>query len=153
MWPEGHIGFGEIGKNSGWRISREQMTLLIIVASLSAAYGGVHAAAWNFLFPSSVEHLLWKISCIVCIAGSMPASITAMAIADALSFARGSFGAISRLERLRMDWGSGLIFCSITLPIFIAARIYMVVESFLSLRFSAIGTYAIVEWAQYIPHF
>ncbi|KAI9766758.1 MAG: hypothetical protein M1839_004775 [Geoglossum umbratile] len=153
LWAEGHVGFGGMGQNPGWNLPGVQLLLLLIVASLSAAYGGVHAAAWRFLFPSPVEHLLWKVSCMVCIAGSIPASIAVMAIADAWSFKPSQ-----RRERLWLDWGHGLhaiplVICVITLLVFIVARFFMVIEAFLSLRHTTIGSYATVTWALYIPHF
>jgi hypothetical protein len=40
----------------------------------------------------------------------------------------------------------------ITSPILTAARLYLVVESFISLRDVPAGVYATVPWAQYIPH-
>jgi hypothetical protein len=153
LWPEGHIGFGQMGQNYGWDLPRVQLVLLLIVASLSAAYGGVHAAAWRFLFPSPAEHLLWKVSCIVCIAGSIPASTAVMAIADAWSYLPSL-----RRRQLWADWGGGLcaiplVIFGITLLVFIAARLFMVIEAFLSLRHTLIGSYATVTWALYIPHF
>ncbi|KAI9767689.1 MAG: hypothetical protein M1840_005561 [Geoglossum simile] len=158
LWPEGHIGFGEMGKSTGWGFPLVQLRLLLVVAMLSAAYGGVHAAAWKFLFPSPAELLLWKISCVLCIAGSIPASIAVMAFADAWS---ASFlQPLKRLEALWQDWGSGnpvgalfLIIFGISLPVFVVARLYMVIEAFLSLRHTTTGSYATVVWAQYIPHF
>jgi hypothetical protein len=154
LWPRGHTGFGEMGRDSGWNyLPPVQLLLLLVVAMLSATYGGVHAAAWRFLFPSSTKHLLWKISCIVCIAGSIPATAAVMAFADAWSY---RLEPLYCLEIFWSDWAGSLlgrfllIACSTTLPVFVAARLFMVIEAFLSLRHTAIGSYVTVEWALYI---
>src|SRR5882762_3585963 len=38
---------------------------------LCAAYGGVHMSAWNFYFPSRVEKLLLRASCVTSAAGGL----------------------------------------------------------------------------------
>ena len=143
---------------------------------LSTVYGGIHAGALRFLFPFQTERLLWKISCLVCIAESIPATIAIMAIVDAWSYTNIQMQTGS-LGKLWDDWGgcSGdddtlwdflrshksrnwihvllFVIAAINLPVFIAARIYIVLEAFLSLRHTTIGAYATVQWAQYIPHF
>ena len=149
MWPIGHIGFGDMGGRIGWNLPKEQVRLLIVVASLSAVYGGIHAGAWRFLFPSQTEHLLWKISCLVCIAGSLPATIAIMAIADVWSYTDIQT-LTERLVKLWYEWLSNIyvllfIIGAINLPVFIAARNYIVLEAFLSLRHITIGAYATVE--------
>jgi hypothetical protein len=49
---------------------------------------------------------------------------------------------------------SALVGCFAMLfsPLLLAARLFLVVESFISLRDVPSGVYATVPWAQYIPH-
>jgi hypothetical protein len=37
-------------------------------------------------------------------------------------------------------------------PLFLLARVYIVVEAFVSMRMVPAGAYANVQWAQWIPH-
>jgi hypothetical protein len=45
--------------------------LWISLILICGIYRGIHLAAWNFDFPSGTERLLWKISCIVTVSGSL----------------------------------------------------------------------------------
>lgn len=101
------------------------LTLLL----LPIAYGGIHLAAWGFEFPSPAESLLWKISCLIIM------GLLAMVVL--------------------MHWISSMElrhFAYIMLILYVAARIFIVVESFISLRHVPIGVYAAVPWVQNIPH-
>lgn len=92
---------------------------------LPAAYGGIHLAAWGFEFPSPVESLIWKISCVIIMS---------------YFFINSTIGILV------------MFFPFLTLILCAAARIFLVLESFLSLRHVPIGVYAAVPWVQNIPH-
>jgi hypothetical protein len=53
--------------------------LVVLAVALPAVYGGVHLSAWNFDFPTPMEHLLWKSACLIII-GAVPAVVGAAAI-------------------------------------------------------------------------
>ena len=109
------------------------VTLLVLVGIL---YGGVHLAAWNFQFPTQLESILWKVACFVAIL--TPASVEiALQITGILT-----------ATKCRLPW---LAFGPIVL-IFLSSRMFLVVESFISLRHVPIGVYAEVPWVQSIPH-
>ena len=123
-----------------------------ILAVLSLVYGGVHLATWNFAFASKTQHLLWKIACIDIMA-TVPVGILCKRVLDTLvhpnrprPYYRGS-------EIVVPPWAvdTDLVFVLLSLP-YIVSRIYIVVESFISLRHVPIGVYAAVPWVQAIPH-
>ncbi|EWZ41417.1 uncharacterized protein FOBCDRAFT_291340 [Fusarium oxysporum Fo47] len=94
---------------------------------LSGIYRGVHLSAWNWTFPNSNEHLMWKISCLY-IAGAL-----------ALYFIMAVFATAVRTEGTA--WPVTYIAFWLALFVHMGARLYFVFESFFSLRRSLAGVY------------
>ena len=137
--------------------------LLRFFVPLTAAYGGIHLSAWNFGFPSRVESVIWRTACFI-IMGSSFALLTIPSW-EALDdyFDRFDPRSIHRKKRralklLGFNFMKALIntaafgFGGLLLLCYAASRIYLVVESFISLRHVPIGVYAAVPWVQNIPH-
>lgn len=86
-----------------------------------------HATAWNLHFPTPLERLLWRISCIiVSCAGAM------MRFAPGLSH--------NQLISYLLAWT------------YLANAGYLLVESFISLRSPPNGMYSTPSYIDYIPH-
>jgi hypothetical protein len=101
----------------------------------SVVFGAVHIAAWNFVFPTLVERTLWRSSSIMCTAGMMSIMFLLFIIASA------------------NDW---LIYIMIVclfivFALYIAARLFLIVEIFRTLCFLPPSAY-IATWASNIPH-
>ncbi|KAF4497904.1 hypothetical protein FAGAP_5916 [Fusarium agapanthi] len=106
---------------------------------LSGIYGGVHLSAWNWTFPNSIEHLMWKISCLY-IAGALALYFVMAVVATAV----------------RTDgttWLVTYIAFWLALFVYMTARLYVVFESFFSLRQSPAGVYISPAWVEMFPHF
>jgi hypothetical protein len=139
-----------------------QQPFLLALVMLCSAHGGLHLAAWKFAFPTEVEKVLWKVTCIDIIAGSssvIPFYLTGIAVAarkrsmrvildTTLRFAglySMSVGFYSKsalfysisIGVLSMFFVIGLI----NLPFFLLSRVYIVIESFTSIRNVPIGVY------------
>ncbi|KAF5976444.1 hypothetical protein FCOIX_7131 [Fusarium coicis] len=106
---------------------------------LSGIYGGVHLSAWNWSFPNSIEHSMWKISCLY-IAGAL-----------ALYFVMAVLATAVRTDGT--TWLVTYIAFWLALLVYMAARLYVVFESFLSLRRSPAGVYISPAWVKIFPHF
>ncbi|KAI4087061.1 MAG: hypothetical protein LQ344_007065 [Seirophora lacunosa] len=123
----------------------------MVVWSASMAYGGVHATAWHGHFPSRVEALLWRASSI-CIAGSGFTWILINMLARIFPFFKAYW---KRVETLRAHWtslvglGSLASLCGLA---YLLARIFLVVESFISLRKLPASAFDTMEWTQLVPH-
>ena len=137
--------------------------LLRFFIPLTAAYGGIHLSAWNFEFPSRVESVIWRTACFIIIGSSF--AMLAVPSWDTLGnyfFHRSR----PRDRRIRQDWRPrrawklmealtekvGYCIAGLLLLCYAASRIYLVVESFISLRHVPIGVYAAVPWVENIPH-
>ena len=123
--------------------------LYTILVVLSLVYGGLHLATWDFSFASKTEHLLWKIACIDIMAtvpiGLLCIQGTALVIAPfRLQSHRRNPNRLTNLFLMALPSALFIFYASST--------IYIVVESFISLRHVPIGVYAAVPWVQAIPH-
>jgi hypothetical protein len=106
-------------------------------------FGAVHIAAWNFVFPTRVESLLWKIASILCT--MMGFAFGVMLVVITFCSTRLKAWAKALLE---MFFGSLFI----TTPlIYVVCRVFLVVEIFRSLCFLPPSAY-IATWATNVPH-
>jgi hypothetical protein len=131
--------------------------LMISLTTICALYGGIHLSTWNFDFPSNTERLLWKISGIITVSASLVAP-------GWLIWAESIFyiGFVHAMRASLFNWSDRTLIVTIfrintciavvTSPVILAARLFLVIESFISLRDVPAGVYATVPWAQYIPH-
>ncbi|KAL8801839.1 MAG: hypothetical protein Q9182_004189 [Xanthomendoza sp. 2 TL-2023] len=123
----------------------------MIVWSASMAYGGVHAAAWYGHFPSQTEAQLWRASSI-CVAGSGLTWIIINMLARTSPWFKAYW---KQVETLRAHWislvvlGALAFLCGLA---YVLARLYLVVESFISLRKLPVAAYQTLEWTQIVPH-
>lgn len=116
---------------------------------LPLIYGGVHLSAWTFEFPTAVESLLWKVSGIT-IAAIFPVWLSWLFTVAAIQFV------VRSVSGLELDWDEDGRFTKLVdgpvILAFIACRLYIVVEAFVSLRAVPIGVYWTPAWIQMIPH-
>ena len=126
----------EFGKS--WQLTHAKRLWLFSVLA-SAFYGGMHALKWYAQFPTTAERLLWQISSCVGAAGILP--ITA--------FGPDFFDLLVPGADSRFAWR---VFGFLTGLLFVLARSYIIVESFLSLRRLPQSAYQAVSWTNSIPH-
>jgi len=114
------------------------------LAGLSLLYGGAHVAAWHTYFPTAHEHLLWKIS----------SSLTLLFVS--VSFLV-HYTTIKNhnIHREWMNVATPLLYFYFCLgaPVFIAARVYITVESVISLCSLPEGSFQTVNWGNYWPRY
>ena len=122
---------------------------------LASLYGGIHLALWKYDFPTPVESLLWRISA---------ATLTSAPVL--LLFVWAGWVLADELQKIfprfwglvvdGFEFSIALVFLiAIVLAglLYMSARIFIVVESFMSLRHVPIGVYAAgLGWSKYIPH-
>jgi hypothetical protein len=118
---------------------------LFVTVLLQVAYTGVHLGALSIMFPSQKERILWKISCYLLFAVNSLSVILFFLLAIR-----------ERVEKYFSKYLRGLhvgIFVFI-IPVFLWARAYIVVESFISLRHVPFGVYQTPQGniMDYVPH-
>ena len=139
--------------------------ILILVFAL--LYCGSHLSAWNFHFPTVVEMWMWRGACFTMLCAP-PIFLHFQIIIN--PFGSGVFteleetdedkwGERSAMDKTRIILKYGFFvlhwfLASLVLEkFFVFSRLYLLAESLASLRSPANGTYASVEWTQYLPHF
>lgn len=127
---------------------------------LTASYAGIHAAAWRYHFPTETEMWLWRGSTIL-IAGIVPGTLVLIFIFFIIAPAIGILiektfdvsTAMRKMEGMQPIGGWGVLFfiSSATLLHF-SARLFLLIEAFISVRQMPIGVFVTTQWSDYIPH-
>lgn len=111
----------------------------------SLAFGAIHLAAWNFIFPSDVERELWRISSLVTALAPLVFTVVQVILGMVNKF-------VTRFPESSIVYTGSLgaltMFIAIAL---IPARLLLIVESFRSLYYLPPGTY-LSSWTSNIPH-
>lgn len=107
----------------------------------SAIFGAIHLAAWNFVFPTSIERTIWRIASILC---------------TSIMFAPpGCVGIDAALEGFGISTNLTEFFLPVILVLvcfgYVFARLFMIVETFRTLFFLPPSAY-IATWASNVPH-
>lgn len=119
--------------------------LKTVAAFAGAAYGGLHLSAWNDFFPTPIERYLW-ISC-SCATGATGLVLALLFLAtNKMEKLEAAESRIRNSKKLRIlaKW--------VLIPLFMAARIFVVVEAFVCLRRQPAAIYKTPEWSTYFPH-
>ncbi|KAI1640605.1 hypothetical protein F4809DRAFT_637408 [Biscogniauxia mediterranea] len=128
---------------------RAHPLLLALLLVLPALYGGIHLAGWDLEFPSGAERACWRAACLLIVA-AFPALLAlahACAAAEAWVLARGSgLRALDCVARARNAAWYGV------LGAYALARLFIVVEAFISLRRVPIGVFWMPAWLDMVPH-
>ncbi len=113
-------------------------------ACFGALFGGVHCIEWtsSSFFESSLEHLLWKFSSLL--VAIVPVIFVSQIFSISFMFRNRKY-IIWIISCLRIaPW--------IFIFIYICARVYLLVDMFLSLRSLPPGALEEIDWTRYIPH-
>jgi hypothetical protein len=112
----------------------DRMVVLVSIVSITV-YGGIHFFAWDMSFPTKVEQLLWRISALVV---TIAPAISALLVLS------------EDLVRHRTDklskWSVAFL-----APAYLAARLYIIAESFRALYFMPPKAF-IATWTANAPH-
>ena len=116
---------------------------IFFMSIVGVVFGGIHCAGWFFTFPSSDEAMLWRV-CSVVLTG------IALLIPPLVPL-------IYFLEKtLKLSHNQSIYilvpFFTIILLAYVASRLLLLVEAFISLRFLTPGMLALVKWISFIPH-
>ncbi|OCK89896.1 uncharacterized protein K441DRAFT_699516 [Cenococcum geophilum 1.58] len=118
----------------------------LIISFIGLTFGGVHLAAWNNSFPSYAEQLLWKISAAIT-AATWCSFTLSLSLYPSLKWLEKHNPVFETLIQwtFRVSFGVGLI------PV-LFARLYLLAESFASIRRVPLGSYEIPGWSNAWPH-
>jgi len=123
----------------------------VVLWFASMAYGGVHIAAWNDYFPSTVEAWMWRTSSIyITASGFLWLMINLLAhLSKSLD---AYWDRVLALQAHRMSYLILGSLCFVCGAAYAFARIFLVVEAFISIRELPVAAYGTPDWTQVIPH-
>lgn len=114
----------------------------LIAAIVAIFFGAIHCIAWSLQYPSHAEQLLWRIFSIAVVGGPgiWALFFLLVLIEDGL--------------KINMDiWTAGpFILSVVAIPIYIIARVILLILAFTSLRSLPQAAYQTVTWTTFIPH-
>ncbi|KAF6231640.1 hypothetical protein HO173_010172 [Letharia columbiana] len=130
------------------RLPRQGDTLYLNPIFIGIGFGGalfgtIHFVAWNFVFPTPVERMLWRVSC--CVNLSMPLLGTAMYFVT-IHNARKDNETDTKTNALLRP------FTTICTLLYLFARLYLMTEVFRSLAYPPPTTFQDINWPSAIPH-
>ncbi|OLN88036.1 hypothetical protein CCHL11_00043 [Colletotrichum chlorophyti] len=146
-----NLGLGQVN------IHRD--ALRSILALTAAAYGGLHLSGWFDYFPTQIERTMWLVSSLIITCSGVLLWIFFFARQVWPRFdvfvsgeAPGSRLTGVAYQKPWMKRAKSLMLGSV-LVVFALARVFLVVEAFVSLRQAPAALYETPEWSDFIPHF
>lgn len=130
-------------------------TSYFVCVMVGASVGAIHLAAWDSVFPTRVESIIWRIASLLMMA-TVPVGLIyrfQIIFIQRYNFQNFRLGyQTSHVWRVGFlaAWYFFLIIISIV--VFITVRGYLIVESFISVRYMAYGVYFVPDWLQIFPH-
>ncbi|KAF8511833.1 hypothetical protein BU17DRAFT_77472 [Hysterangium stoloniferum] len=108
---------------------------------VATVFGAIHCIGWFYTFPTHTEAVLWRICSVL---------VTIIPILFTILYL--GFGSLTSEEDV-FDWimwvVEGLL---MSIPVYILARLGLLVEAVISLRALPPKAYANVEWTSFLPH-
>jgi hypothetical protein len=140
----------------------------VAIAISTALYGGLHAAAWHSFFPTEVEKWFWRVSSMVIAASGLLFAYGMVSNRLWISIFPSAYRPSVRWAARALEWVMELLsldgsdFVPMTrfgVRVYtslgaccVISRLYLVVESFISLRKVPVEVYQTPDWTQWIPH-
>ncbi|PWY69056.1 hypothetical protein BO70DRAFT_365878 [Aspergillus heteromorphus CBS 117.55] len=127
-----------------------------LVCFQAMVHPALHLLCWNHVFPTKTEQTLWRVMSVF-LASGLPLSSGLRILLTACGFhGHQSLTWIwvqpgSKEERGWREWVLDVIMSFISACL-VPARLYIIIEAFISLRRLPASSYVTVEWTNFIPH-
>jgi hypothetical protein len=115
----------------------------IVVSSLASLFGAVHCISWAFTFPSPGLQTIWRVCSVFIVSSPLM-----VAIMPALYWCFGFDQATNKFTTAILVLFNTFILS----PLYIVARIILLVIAFRSLSTIPASGHQSIEWADFIPH-
>lgn len=123
--------------------------LNLFLGVLSLLFGAVYIAGWNISFPTNVERILWRVCTLM-----MLSLVAAFWIVDAGVdlHQRKKIKKVLGNEKVALTPVKMALYAIISM-VYVAIRLYILIEPFVCLRSLPPNAFKTVEWSSFIPHF
>ncbi|KAJ9322779.1 hypothetical protein DTO027B9_1285 [Paecilomyces variotii] len=113
-------------------------------------FGGIHCFSWNSHFPTPVERLLWRMSCLVL--AIEPSILSAVSVYFAYWHDRNRKTSKMRREVTVSYVINNVLLLILSAP-YVLGRLYLIVETVRSLFYLPPEVFVATNWPDYLPHF
>ena len=155
-WPmrERFIGHSTRIRNDVLGLKYSKLDQLFVL-SVWIGYAGVHLSAWNSVFPSHTERILWRTSCLI-----MTGSMVVFWITGNRKFYL-LIGYIMPSQKQKMEKISSerqkvsraqIVLGAFTAFSYLVARICLIMQALISLRALPRGAFQDLNWENFLPH-
>ena len=122
----------------------QEVPLFVSSAVAGALFGAIHCLAWHFVFPTHVEHLIWRVSSLI-VVGSCLSIVLGIGLRTYQSYYDSGIS-----EECFTNLAALLGVCLFLFyPI---SRICLLVLAFTSLRNLPPSAYDTIRWVDLVPH-
>jgi hypothetical protein len=119
----------------------------IVISVLAAMFGAVHCVSWSFVFPSFTLKTMWRVCSMF-----ITFSPLVLALLSAIVWSLLKFRVRSATELLRMHVATGGLTAYCLAPLYIFARVILLVVAVCCLSTIPTTGHQSVEWGDFIPH-
>ncbi|KAL4257808.1 hypothetical protein AB1N83_011288 [Pleurotus pulmonarius] len=136
--------------------SKSEKYSLALCGLAGSLFGAIHCIAWRFQFPTAVEKAMWRVASIVVTAAPLlwylivSAIVMLVKIKTTSEVSGASRWVIALFESLIRYIGMALV--PVILYSYFLARLFLIIESFISLRSLSSEAFQVVTWTTFIPH-
>ncbi|OCL11802.1 hypothetical protein AOQ84DRAFT_286469 [Glonium stellatum] len=113
-----------------------------------ALFGALHTLAWNLEFPSYVERVMWRVASLICTVFPLYLLASTKPVVGRLAKLDNCFYHLEHANQRSRLWYFVLFLTSV----FIVARLFLIVEAFISVRYLPESVYHSIKWPNYLPH-
>lgn len=116
---------------------------------LSLLFGAVYIAGWNISFPTEIERILWRVCTLMTLS-----LVAAFWLVDAgvELYQRKKIKVLGNEGKMAVTPVKMALYSIITM-IYVAIRLYILIEPFVCLRSLPPNAFKTVQWTSFIPHF
>jgi hypothetical protein len=119
------------GDDNAFNFIPNETTAILAFTLTGVFVGGIHCAAWNFLFPTPIERLLWRVSSILVLVLPLLENLLFLSHENIMSVGIATF---------------------IIPSLYAILRLFLIIEIFVSLRGVPGKVYHQLPWSDFIPH-
>ncbi|KAI9725361.1 MAG: hypothetical protein M1828_003211 [Chrysothrix sp. TS-e1954] len=122
--------------------------VVAIISVPTAAFGTLQLIAWNFVFPTQAEQMLWRYTCL---GNGIVLGVGCALEAGAIIFSKFTVAGLDTFNQYKLRWPWSLLFF-IPGAMYFVARTIVIVEVLISLRALPVGCFSNVNWTGFLPH-
>ena len=124
------------------------LRIILVLAVPTAGFSLLHFVAWNFQFPTRVEQLMWRWTCV-----SMTIILGVVCLVEAISIVAEGYTTtgLTTMSKYKLRWPTNILFF-VPGVMYMCARAIVISEVVASLRFLPPGCFEVVQWTETFPH-